>query len=137
MKDFKWLHTETVIAIHRLQIAEHRGSDGMRDLGLLLSALARPKNLVTYGSDPDIPGLAASLAFGIVRNHPFVDGNKRTALVAARTFIIMNGYDLKASQEEKYVTFMKMADGSLDEAELAEWIRHRLETVAETYENSP
>ncbi len=123
MKDFKWLRPETVIAIHQLQIAEHGGSDGIRDLGLLLSALAR----LTYGSDPDIPELAASLAFGIARNHPFVDGNKRTALVAARTFIIINGFDLKASQQEKYVTFMKLADGSLDEPELVEWIRDRLE----------
>lgn len=113
-------------AIHQRQIAEHGGSSGVRDDGLLLSALARPQNLLAYGEQKaDLAALAAAYAFGIVRNHPFVDGNKRTALVAARTFLLLNGLDLEASQEEKYLTFLQLAEGSISEEELAEWIRQR------------
>jgi death-on-curing protein len=121
-----WLLDEAVRAIHQRQIAEHGGSSGVRDDGLLLSALARPQNLLAYGEQKaDLAALAAAYAFGIVRNHPFVDGNKRTALVAARTFLLLNGLDLEASQEEKYLTFLQLAEGSISEEELAEWIRQR------------
>ncbi len=127
MTEIKWLLEETVYAIHKRQIAEHGGSDGVRDEGLLLSALARPQNLLAYSEEPpDISALAASLAYGIAKNHPFIDGNKRTALVVARTFLLLNGFNIEAIQEEKYLTFLKLAEGNLSEEELADWIRQKL-----------
>lgn len=127
MPEIKWLLEETVYAIHKRQIAEHGGSDGVRDEGLLLSALARPQNLLAYGDpSPDISALAASYAYGVAKNHPFIDGNKRTALVVARTFLLLNGCNIEASQEEKFITFLKLAEGNLSEEELAEWIRQKL-----------
>lgn len=127
MSEIKWLLEETVYAIHRRQIAEHGGSDGVRDEGLLLSALARPQNLYAYSDEtPDISALAASLAYGIAKNHPFIDGNKRTALVVSRTFLLLNGFNIEASQEEKYLTFLKLAEGNLSEEELADWFREKL-----------
>ena len=92
MAEIVWLLEETLTAIHHRQIAEHGGGEGLRDEGLLASALARPQNLLAYAeSPPDLASLAAAYAYGIARNHPFVDGNKRTALVATRTFLILNG----------------------------------------------
>lgn len=130
MKEIIWLLEETVRAIHSRQIAEHGGIPGLRDEGLLLSALARPQNLVAYGNpQPDLPALAAAYAFGIARNHPFIDGNKRTALVAARTFLLVNGADLDASQEDKYLIFLRLAEGALSEDELTEWIRRGLKAI--------
>lgn len=127
MTEIKWLLEETVYAIHKRQIAEHGGGDGVRDEGLLLSALARPKNLLNYSDEtPKISVLAASLAYGITKNHPFIDGNKRTSLVVSRTFLLINGYDIDASQEEKYFTFLKLAEGNLSEQELTEWFNQKL-----------
>jgi death on curing protein len=127
MAEIIWLLEETVHAIHSRQIAEHGGSPGLRDEGLLLSALARPQNLKTYGDPlPDLAALAACYAYGLARNHPFIDGNKRVALVAARTFLLINGAELEASQEDKYVMFLRLAEGGLSEDELAEWIRERI-----------
>ncbi len=127
MTEIRWLLEETIYAIHKRQIAEHGGSDGVRDEGLLLSALARPQNLLAYSEEtPDISALAASLAYGIAKNHPFIDGNKRTALVVARTFLLLNGFNIEATQEEKYLTFLKLAEGNLSEEELADWIRQNL-----------
>jgi death-on-curing protein len=127
MPEIIWLLEETVRAVHSRQISEHGGRPGIRDEGLLLSALARPQNLSVYGdSPPDLAALAASYAFGIARNHPFIDGNKRVALVAARTFLLINDADLEATQEEKYLTFLRLAEGGLSEDELAEWIRARM-----------
>lgn len=127
MAEIVWLLEETVRAVHSRQISEHGGKPGIRDEGLLLSALARPQNLAAYGDPPpDLAALAASYAFGIARNHPFIDGNKRVALVAARTFLLINGADLEAAQEEKYVTFIRLAEGGVNEDELAEWIRARI-----------
>lgn len=127
MSEIIWLLEETVRAVHSRQISEHGGKSGVRDEGLLLSALARPQNLAAYGDPPpDLAALAASYAFGIARNHPFIDGNKRVALVAARTFLLINGADLVATQEEKYATFLSLADGRLTEEELAGWIRERI-----------
>lgn len=124
MPEIIWLLEEAVRTIHERQISEHGGSSGLRDEGLLLSALARPQHLLAYGEpSPDAAALAASYAFGIARNHPFIDGNKRTALVVARTFLLLNGSDIEASQEEKYLTFLRLAEGSLTEEELAAWIR--------------
>jgi death on curing protein len=88
--EIEWITFEAVLAIHNRQIAEHGGSDGLRDSGLLLSALARPQNLQAYTDDADMEALAASYAFGIAKNHPFVDGNKRTALVVMRTFLVLS-----------------------------------------------
>jgi death-on-curing protein len=122
-----WVRDDVVLAIHRRQIAEHGGAGGTRDEGLLASALAKPKNLLAYsGEAPDLAALAASYGFGIARNHPFLDGNKRTAYVVCRTFLLLNGLDLSASKEEKYKTFLRLAEGQLSEAELGAWIRQRV-----------
>ncbi|MGI9166398.1 MAG: type II toxin-antitoxin system death-on-curing family toxin [Pyrinomonadaceae bacterium] len=126
MTEIVWLLEETVIAIHHRQVAEHGGSEGLRDEGLLSSALARPQNLLAYGQPPDLAALAAAYAYGIARNHPFIDGNKRTALVATRTFLLLNGVDLDASQDEKYLTFLQLAQGTLTEEQIADWIRKRI-----------
>jgi len=118
-----WIRHDTVLGIHRRQLAEHGGSEGVRDEGLLDSALARPKNLLAYSDEPpDLQALAAAYAMGLVKSHPFVDGNKRTAYVVCRLFLILNGNDIQASKEAKYLTFLGAADGSLSANELAEWI---------------
>ena len=122
-----WLLEETLRAIHHRQLAEHGGGEGLQDEGLLSSALARPQNLLAYGEPPpDLASLAAAYAYGIVRDHPFVDGNKRTALVAVRTFLLLNGVNLNATQDDKLVTFVNLAGGSISEQELAAWIRKRI-----------
>ena len=127
MAQIVWLLEETVIAIHQRQISEHGGSEGLRDEGLLASALARPPNVLAYAQPPpDLAVLAAAYAYGIARNHPFVDGSKRTALVAARTFLLLNGVNLEANQDEKYLTFLQLAQGTLTEEQLADWIRKRI-----------
>lgn len=126
MPEIIWLLEQTVIAIHHRQIAEHGGGEGLRNEGLLASALARPKNLLVYGHlHPDLADLAAAYAFGIAGDHPFVDGNIRTALVAARTFLLLNGVNFEAGQDEKFLTFLQLAEGSLTEDELADWMRKR------------
>src|SRR6185369_12536684 len=103
------------------------GGEGLRDEGLLSSALARPQNLFAYGQPPpDLAVLAAAYAYGIARDHPFVDGTKRTALIAARTFLLLNGVNLEAGQDEKFLTFQSLAAGSLREDELADWLRKRI-----------
>ena len=127
MTPIVWLLEETVIAIHHRQISEHGGSEGLRDEGLLASSLARPQNFLAYAQPPpDLAALAAAYAYGIARDHPFVDGNKRTALVAVRTFLLLNGVNLQATQDEKYLTFMQLAQGTLMEEQLADWIRKRI-----------
>jgi death-on-curing protein len=130
------------IAIHERQLAEHGGGSGVRDEGLLDSALARPQQLHTYGDPaPDLAdlaaSLAASLAFGVARNHPFVDGNKRTAHVCYRVFLALNGADLVASDEDKYVTMLSLAEGSLPEAELADWLRQHISLDGNKRVNEP
>ena len=127
MTKIVWLLEETIIAIHHRQIAEHGGGEGLRDEGLLSSALARPQNLFDHDQPaPDLAALAAAYAYGIARDHPFVDGNKRTALIAARTFLLLNGVNLEAGQDEKFLTFQSLAAGLLTEDELADWIRKRI-----------
>jgi death-on-curing protein len=119
-----WIRTDVALAIHRRQLAEHGGSEGVRDAGLLASALDRPRNLAAYGDPaPDLAALAAAYAFGIARNHPFIDGNKRTAFVVCSTFLILNGSDVSASREEKYSTFLRLAKGDLSDEDLTAWIR--------------
>lgn len=125
MSEWIWLDIRVVLAAHDEQLAEHGGAEGVRDMGLLESALARPKNLAAYG-DPDVTELAASLAFGIAKNHPFVDGNKRTALVALETFLALNGEELAADDVQCVLTIQALAAGALSEAKLAEWIRKNL-----------
>ena len=112
--------------MHSQQLAEHGGSAGIRDESLLDSALAKPHNVFAYNEPtPDIFRLAASYAFGIARNHAFVDGNKRTALVVSIAFLDRNGWDIVAPKEEVYFTFLHLADGSLTEEELTAWFtRH-------------
>lgn len=119
-----WLRADVVLAIHRRQLAEHGGAEGLRDAGLLAAALDRPRNLASYGDpEPDLPALAAAYAFGLARNHPFIDGNKRTAFVVCRAFLILNGCDLAATREDKYATFLALANGELTDEQLADWIR--------------
>jgi death on curing protein len=125
--DRRWVAEEVVLAIHDEQIAEHGGLAGIRDRASLLSALARPQHLANY-ENPDVAGLAASYAVGIARNHPFLDGNKRTAfVVAAGVFLPLNGYRLVASQGEKVRVMLSVADGSMPEPEFASWLRANLQ----------
>ena len=127
MADIVWLLEDSLLAIHQRQIAEHGGRGGLRDQGLLTSAVARPQQLLAYAQpSPDLASLAAAYAYGIARNHPFVDGNKRTALVAARTFLLLNGANVQAAQVDKWLTFLRLAEGSLTEDELGAWIRNRM-----------
>jgi len=110
------------LAAHVEQLAQHGGPEGIRDLGALESALARPANLAAYG-DPDAAALAAAYAFGIARNHPFVDGNKRTAAVVSVAFLFVNGLDCLATPAELTVAFLALAAGELTEEEMAAWFR--------------
>lgn len=116
-----WIDLEVVLAIHDEQLAEHGGQPGVRDRGLLESAMARPRNQFAYG-ETALPRLAASHAFGISRNHPFLDGNKRTSLVVAELFLALNGLELTASDTECVTTFLALAAGDITEDELAGWI---------------
>lgn len=122
-----WIRPDVVRAIHRRQIAEHGGVEGVRDEGLLASALHRPRNLHGYGDPrPDLAALAAAYGYGIARNHPFVDGNKRTALVLTRLFLALNGVAFSASATSKYETMMRLAAGEVREEAFAEWVRAHL-----------
>jgi death on curing protein len=120
-----WVAQEVAIAVHAEQLAEFGGGEGVRDLGLLESAMARPQNLEQYG-DPNISELAASYAYGIARNHPFIDGNKRTAAVISETFLMLNGATLAATDAELVVAFVALAAGELSEDELTDWFRIHL-----------
>jgi len=127
-----WISRALVLSIHERQLAEHGGSSGVRDDALLESALARPQQLFAYGDPPpDIAALAASLAFGLARNHPFVDGNKRTAAVACETFLGLNETLLDADDLALYPVYLALAEGSLSEAGFAEWLRPRLRLTTE------
>jgi death-on-curing protein len=122
-----WIGKSLALAIHQRQLSEHGGGDGVRDEALLDSALARPQQLHAYGDpSPDLAALAASLAYGLARNHPFVDGDKRTVHVCYRVFIALNGCELVASDQDKYVAMLSLAEGSLSESEFAAWLRPRI-----------
>jgi death on curing protein len=127
MKRWIWIDPAAIVAIHNEQLAEHGGGEGLRDAGLLDSALNRPLNLAAYG-EPDVAALAASYAVGLAKNHPFVDGNKRTAFVAMELFLALNGRTLTAGDAECVVTMLSVAAGEIDEATLTDWIRQN--TVA-------
>jgi len=123
MDDPVWMSIELVIAIHQRQLAEHGGADGVRDQGMLQSAISRPRKRFAYEDPtPTIPDLAAAYAFGIAKNHAFIDGNKRTAAVVCETFLLLNGYSLHASDVELYPIFLSLAESSLPETELARWL---------------
>lgn len=124
-QQWTWVALAVAEAAHAEQLAEHGGGEGVRDAGLLESAMARPQNLAVYG-EPDVAALAAAYGFGIARNHPFVDGNKRTAAVVAETFLVLNGYALMASDAELVVAILALATGELSEDELADWFRTHL-----------
>lgn len=121
-----WLEAKVALAIHDRQLAEHGGGTGVRDSGALESALTRPLNRWAYGED-DRCALAAAYAFGIARNHPFVDGNKRTAWVLARSFLKLNGVAIAYDTEDALHTVLALAAGELSEEELADWFRERLQ----------
>ena len=117
-----WLDPKVLLAVHEEQLAEHGGAPGTRDLGLFESALARPRNLALYGQ-PDIADLAAAYGCGIARNHPFIDGNKRTAFVAVELFLLLNEQELVAEDADCVLTMLAVAAGSLDETAFADWLR--------------
>ncbi len=118
----KWLGVESVLIMHDEQIAEHGGAAGVRDLGLLDSALARPRNAWSYGQD-DLVALGALYAAGIMRNHPFIDGNKRTGFLVAYSFLYVNGLEIVADEAEVIVQCLSLAAGEIGEAEFAAWLR--------------
>lgn len=125
MSEWRWVSSEAAKAIHEEQLAEWGGGAGTRDEGGLLSALARPENLAVYGG-PDAAALAAAYAFGVCRNHPFVDGNKRTAWVLARLFLARNGVQLTYQDADAVVRMLALAAGELTEDEFAQWLRERI-----------
>jgi death-on-curing protein len=125
-----WINLRVIKAFHDLQINEHDGLPGLRDDGLLLSASSRPKNSYqTSDPKPDAAELAAAYGCGLAKNHPFNDANKRTALIAMRLFLKLNGYDLAASPEDKYKTIIRVAASDISEDELAQWIGKHLEEM--------
>lgn len=125
MSEIVWVVREWAEAVHDRQLAEHGGGTGIRDVGLLESALARPQNQFHYG-EPELAAMAAAYAFGIARNHPFIDGNKRTAWVAARLFLRLNEAELTFDKAEATVMMQQLAAGELSEEEVAGWFRERL-----------
>jgi death-on-curing protein len=124
----KWLRKDTIIAVHQKTLLEQGGAPGIRDEGLLESALARPINILEYALEPNLFDLAAAYGFGIASNHPFIDGNKRVAFYASVGFLRINGVYLKAGEADAAVTFVALAAGELSEEELASWFRNNSET---------
>lgn len=121
-----WLDAAVLRAVHEEQLSEHGGASGTRDEGLFESALARPLHLAAYG-EPDVCALAAAYGWGLARNHPFVDGNKRTAFVATELFLALNGQELMASDEDCVLVMLAVASGTLDEAAFAQWLREHVQ----------
>jgi death-on-curing protein len=122
MSDPIWIRQDAALTMHEEALMLHGGLEGVRDLGLLESALARPKNLFAYSEqDPSLALLAASYATGIVANHPFADGNKRTAFTVSVTFLKLNGLQLTASMEDRVLTFWALAAGEISEEQLSQW----------------
>ena len=126
MSRWIWLDPAVLQAVHEEQLAEHGGASGTRDAGLFESALARPENLAAYG-EPDAAALAAAYGWGLARNHPFVDGNKRTAFVAAELFLMLNGHELAADDAACVLTMLSVASGDMGEDAFAAWIRSHLQ----------
>jgi death-on-curing protein len=128
LSEFSFLDQDLILAIHEVQLAQHGGGVGVRDLGLLESALGRPLNLAAYDPDADVAAIAAAYAFGIAKNHPFIDGNKRTAYVAMELFLVDNGATLTASDEQSLLAMLALASGEMSEDAFAAWIRSHLQT---------
>jgi death-on-curing protein len=126
MSDWKWINRQVLLLLHDESLAEHGGASGLRDEGLLDSALARPVNLALY-TDPDVTSLAASYGVGLAKNHPFIDGNKRAAFLSVGLFLAINGYSLRTSQADATLAVLEVAAGDMDEAAFAQWIRGRLQ----------
>ncbi len=126
MSRFRFLERDLILAIHEIQLAEHGGRIGIRDQGLLESALGRPENLAHYEPDADLAALAAAYAFGLAKNHPFIDGNKRTAFVAMEFFIADNGGQLTADDTSAVMAMLSLASGEMSEIDFADWIRRNL-----------
>lgn len=124
-----WISEEVAVAIHNRQLAEHGGGEGVRDIGLLQSALLRPQNAFHYNQVVSLAKLAACYGFAIAKNHGFIDGNKRTAYVVMRTFLLVNGFTLNATKEEKYLTMYAVASGDLSEEQLADWLESKLQKL--------
>jgi death-on-curing protein len=122
MKASFWLLSEVVVVVHELQIARFGGSEGLGDAGLLESALSRPVNKNAYDENATVFDLAAAYGFGLARNHPFVDGNKRVAFAAMAIFLSENGYELVPEKMDALETIMRLAAGELEEDELARWV---------------
>lgn len=118
-----WIREDAVLAIHQRQLAEHGGLEGVRDAGLLSSALHRPQQIYHYSEGCTLIQLAAAYGFGIAKNHAFIDGNKRTAYIVTRLFLVANGWDIDATQQEKYTTTMALAAGDLTEEQFAAWLK--------------
>ena len=129
MKDFVWVLDEVVIALHDEQLAEHGGLPGIRDLGVVQSALARAQKLASFDNCEDVARLAAAYAYGIARNHGFLDGNKRTALVTADLFLMLNGYELISSPADNVLTILSVAEGTITEGEFVSWIRDNIQQL--------
>ena len=125
MRSWVWLSADVMRAVHAEQLAEHGGAAGIRDEGLFESAMTRAENLAHSGQ-PDAAALAAAYGCGLARNHPFIDGNKRTAFVAAELFLTCNGYTLAAEDVDCVLTMLAVASGTLDEAAFADWIRRHV-----------
>ena len=133
-----WIEKLIVLAIHDRQLAEHGGSSGVRDDHLLESALARPQQLYAYGDPlPDLADLAATLAYGLARNHPFVDGNKRTAAVVCETFIELNDGLLEVGDIDLYPRYLALAEGKLTVDEFADWLRTRIHVSTKNQVQEP
>lgn len=126
MSDWRWVSMELVLALHGRQLAEHGGADGIRDKAAIESALARPRNVALYET-PDAADLGAAYAFGLIKNHGFVDGNKRVGWITMRVFLLDNGHRLKFDKIDAIQTVLKLAGGELAEAEFAHWIRQRFQ----------
>ncbi len=126
MSDWKWINRQVLLLLHDESLAEHGGASGLRDEGLLDSALARPLNLALYGS-PDVASLAASYGLGLAKNHAFVDGNKRAEFLAVGLFLGLNGFRLVTSQADATLAVLALAAGDVDESGFAEWIRARIQ----------
>lgn len=120
--NWRWIDKQALLLLHGESVDEHGGGAGIRDAGLLESALARPLNVAAIGT-PDVSELAASYCIGLAKNRPFVDGNKRVAFLAVGMFLYLNGYRLQATQTEATLTILSKADGSLNESEFASWLR--------------
>jgi death-on-curing protein len=120
--NWRWVDKQALLLLHDESLAEHGGAAGLRDAGLLDSALARAQNIAAYGQ-PDVADLAAAYGSGISQNHPFIDGNKRAAFLSVGLFLALNGYRLVATQAEATITILSLAAGELDEAAFASWLR--------------